>query len=41
MYSYWWTKTFRNRSKMKLKNILIKMENPLFSWIYYVLIKIF
>lgn len=24
----WWTKAFRNRSKMKLKNSLIKMGKP-------------
>lgn len=26
--SFWWTKAFRNRSKMKLKNSLIKMGKP-------------
>ena len=28
MVFLWWTKTFRNRSKMKLKNSLIKMGKP-------------
>lgn len=28
MVFWWWTKTFRNRSKMNLKNSLIKMEKP-------------
>lgn len=28
MIFFWWTKTFRYRSKMKLKNSLIKIEKP-------------
>ncbi len=33
---FWWTKTFRNRSKMNLKNSLIKWKSPLFSGLFYV-----
>lgn len=29
---FWWTKTFRNRSKMKLKNSLIKMGKTTVEW---------
>ena len=31
---FWWTKTCRNRSKMNLKNSLIKIEKPTVEWAF-------